>query len=249
MNAVVALHQEITDTLIGEILLSRYHPGDRLPSERELAARFEVNRGAAREAIKKLEQIGLVIVQPGGARVQRLEEASLDVIGYLLRLQKIPDVALVDEVMEVMECLSDLAVARSMASADSALIIRLKCCTDVLLDLQADPAAQLLARIELGREFMLSSGSLPLKLISNALQQQFFEQILTVTASAGRDGAYARPHIQALREALDKESASEVVAAYHALFAATRIALMDTLHKLSSPETGPAADIKEALTP
>ena len=43
-------------------------PGDRLPSETELAARFGVARGSVREALKLLEQDGLVDVRHGLGR-------------------------------------------------------------------------------------------------------------------------------------------------------------------------------------
>ena len=42
-------HKEIAETLTNEILRGRYLPGDRLPSERDLSARFDANRGAVRE--------------------------------------------------------------------------------------------------------------------------------------------------------------------------------------------------------
>ena len=41
-------------------------PGQRLPPERELAARFEVSRPSLREAIKKLEAKGVVETRRGG---------------------------------------------------------------------------------------------------------------------------------------------------------------------------------------
>ena len=44
--------ERITAALRDEILRGRYQSGDRLPSERELAVRFDANRGAVREAMK-----------------------------------------------------------------------------------------------------------------------------------------------------------------------------------------------------
>lgn len=41
-----------------------YDPGDRLPSERELAERFRVGRGAIREALTKLETIRIIERRP-----------------------------------------------------------------------------------------------------------------------------------------------------------------------------------------
>ncbi len=40
-------------------------PGDRLPSERELADRFQVGRGSLREAMRALELQGMVVSRPG----------------------------------------------------------------------------------------------------------------------------------------------------------------------------------------
>ena len=59
-------HDQIAEELILDVLTGSYRPGERLPSERDLAARFEANRGAVREAMKKLEQIGLAEISPGG---------------------------------------------------------------------------------------------------------------------------------------------------------------------------------------
>lgn len=49
------------------ILTGRYRPGERLPSQRALAAEFEVNMASVREALKRLEQLRLVDVRHGEA--------------------------------------------------------------------------------------------------------------------------------------------------------------------------------------
>lgn len=41
------------------------HPGERLPSERELASRFEVSRPTLRDALSDLETRGLIVTRPG----------------------------------------------------------------------------------------------------------------------------------------------------------------------------------------
>ena len=85
-TATPARAQDIAEHLRDEILLGQYRQGERLPSERDLAARFQVNRGAIREAIKILAQLGIVKVQPGGVRILGIHDASLDVLGPLLDL-------------------------------------------------------------------------------------------------------------------------------------------------------------------
>ncbi len=96
---------DITCTVRDEVLRGQYRAGERLPSERELAARFETTRGVARIALKRLEQMGVVEVQPGGARVKPIGESSLEVVGHLIQLESPPDPVLVDQALEVVGAL------------------------------------------------------------------------------------------------------------------------------------------------
>ena len=91
----------VLETLRDEILTGQYRPGERLPSERELAARFQTSRGAVREALKKLEQLGVAAIHKGGVRVVAIEEATLEVLGPLLDLQDVPDAVLADQIVRV----------------------------------------------------------------------------------------------------------------------------------------------------
>ena len=99
--ASVSLTDRIAAEIRGEILRGRYRAGDRLPSERELADRFDTHRGAVREALKKLEQLGIAEIRRGGARALPIQEASLDVLRHLIELENPPDPALFDQIFEV----------------------------------------------------------------------------------------------------------------------------------------------------
>lgn len=57
--------EAVYDALLAEALAAA--PGDALPSERALSEAFAVNRHAVREALKRLQQAGLVQVAQGGA--------------------------------------------------------------------------------------------------------------------------------------------------------------------------------------
>ncbi len=56
----------IVEQLEALILQGILKPGERLPPERELAQRLEVSRPSLREAIQKLETLGLVETRQGG---------------------------------------------------------------------------------------------------------------------------------------------------------------------------------------
>ena len=68
------LNEKILSQIKGLILSSHIETGQRLPSERELSRRLKVSRGVVREALRSLEQSGLIEIKAGakgGAFVTR----------------------------------------------------------------------------------------------------------------------------------------------------------------------------------
>jgi GntR family transcriptional repressor for pyruvate dehydrogenase complex len=63
------LSEQVADDLQHDIVASGARPNSRLPTEVELATRFEVSRTVVREAAKLLVQRGLVTVAPGRGMV------------------------------------------------------------------------------------------------------------------------------------------------------------------------------------
>jgi DNA-binding FadR family transcriptional regulator len=227
----VSKHEEIADSLTRDILVGQYRCGERLPSERDLAERFDSNRGAVREAMKKLEQLGLATIQPGGARVAPLHDANLDVIGHLLALGDVPDPDLVDQILQVMGSLVTLAAEAAVQRSDDAGLEAIRARVQPLTQPQPDRAARVEARIELMRVIMESSGNLVCRLIARSLLTQLaprmapLEDHLPVDQDAQRelarrlDGALAGRDPAAVREifyamsALNRESARRGFAA------------------------------------
>lgn len=165
-------HDQIAGSLIQDILSGRYRVSERLPSERDLATRFDANRGAVREAMKKLEQIGLAQVQPGGARVRPTDEASLDVIGHLLTQGALPDATLVDQIMVVLNSLISVAALQTLELASDDEINEIRKLARPLIDEDLDQGAHTLARFELMESIMQASRNLPLRLIARTLFDQ-----------------------------------------------------------------------------
>ncbi len=80
--------EEIAEQLRALILNGQYPPGSKLPPERELSKRLRVNRASLREALKKLEHLGLVRIRQGdGTRVQNfMETGGIELVQHLLPL-------------------------------------------------------------------------------------------------------------------------------------------------------------------
>ncbi|HYD99403.1 MAG TPA: FCD domain-containing protein [Alphaproteobacteria bacterium] len=67
----------IADQIRKLILEGTLEPGSRLPTERELAERFDTSRPTVREAVKKLEEEGLLRVQRGGMHIAGAAEEAI----------------------------------------------------------------------------------------------------------------------------------------------------------------------------
>lgn len=65
------LRQDAADEIRRYVLDAKLQPGDRLPSERELCAQLGLSRTSVREALRLLEQEGLVEVRQGRPPVVR----------------------------------------------------------------------------------------------------------------------------------------------------------------------------------
>jgi DNA-binding FadR family transcriptional regulator len=67
---VSRLHQQLMRTLLADIASGELTPGGAALRETDIAGRFGVSRGVARECVRGLEERGLVFVKPGlGATV------------------------------------------------------------------------------------------------------------------------------------------------------------------------------------
>jgi GntR family transcriptional repressor for pyruvate dehydrogenase complex len=68
----------VRENLLGDIRAGRWGPGDRIPTEVELMARFGVSRAPIREAMQSLHLLGIVDISPRrGATVRALPMASV----------------------------------------------------------------------------------------------------------------------------------------------------------------------------
>ena len=178
--------QEITEQLRDEILRGQYREGERLPSERDLAARFGVNRAVASAALKKLDQLSIVKIEPGGARIAPIEHASLDVIGHLLDLDPEPRLDLVEQVLEAHRGLMAEAVRLAVRRASDAQIEHAIELTRQLAQPDLDFRERARIELESSKVFIDASQNLVLKLIHRTINTQFLERFQPMQEALSR---------------------------------------------------------------
>ncbi|WP_370070289.1 FadR/GntR family transcriptional regulator [Mycobacterium sp. MAA66] len=99
--ARAAVSDAVFAHLVDEILSGRIEVDAALPSERELAPAFAVNRHAVREALKRLQQARLIRISHGGkTRVEDWRKtAGLDVLSTLASTGAVPAVQIARDIM------------------------------------------------------------------------------------------------------------------------------------------------------
>ena len=195
-------HDHIADTLTDEVLSGRYQPGDRLPSERELATRFDANRGAVREAMTKLAQLGIADIQPGGARVAPIAEASLDIIGCMLASTDVPDANLLNQIFEVIDRLLSMAAETVVERASDEQINEIRELVQVLCNGPLEREAHVQARMEMMRAFLVTSENLVCRLIAKSLLDQFAPSVAALDQYYQLDIAAFSVFVRQLDQAL-----------------------------------------------
>jgi GntR family transcriptional regulator, transcriptional repressor for pyruvate dehydrogenase complex len=90
----------LADSILRDIVDEDLAPGDPLPLEREMSARYEVGRGTVREALRLLEYQGAVRLRQGvngGPFVQEPDSTHLaTMIVFLMRIQRTPFKSIVE---------------------------------------------------------------------------------------------------------------------------------------------------------
>ncbi|HSV96757.1 MAG TPA: FadR/GntR family transcriptional regulator [Spirochaetota bacterium] len=112
------LHEEIVSQMIGRIVEGRFRPGERLPAEREIAANLQVNRATLREALKKLEVMGLVEIRHGdGIYVKNyLESGNLELFKAIVYLDEVFDPGILADTLAIRKIIVPEMAARAAAN-------------------------------------------------------------------------------------------------------------------------------------
>lgn len=233
--------EEITAILRTEILCGQYRPGERLPSERDLSARFEVNRGAVRESLKKLEQLGIADIKPGGVRVVPVEDATLEVLGHIMDLEELPNPQLIHQLFEVFGALMAMSARTAIEKADPGQINAMREIVSCLINSEHRTEGQHDNWKQLADYCCTVNNNLVLRLIGNGLKTQFMGKLEHIGVLVKLDNSSSENNIlqtldasmaalDAAMEARDGEKASEAILAHFNLL---RTSLFNALNQRS----------------
>jgi GntR family transcriptional regulator, transcriptional repressor for pyruvate dehydrogenase complex len=131
----------VFDQLSDEIVSGRLAPGEALPPERELTERLGVNRQAVREALQRLDQLGLVEIRHGGStRVRDFRQAGGPELLVLLLLgtDGTLDAGVVRSIFELRAAVAADAARLCAARAVPATVEALEAAADAIADADTD---------------------------------------------------------------------------------------------------------------
>jgi len=149
---------------IERLVLTKLHPGDKLPSERELAEMLGVSRSSIRDAIRSLELVGLVEPRQGAGTVVReiTSEVLVTPLSSILAHKR----QLVGELLEFRKMLEPSLAARAATQASTEKLSAM----EEILERQANKLAHGELAIEEDSEFhytiaMASENSVVLRVL------------------------------------------------------------------------------------
>jgi DNA-binding FadR family transcriptional regulator len=169
-----AVSDAVFSRLRDAILTGEIAPGEALPGERRLAEQFGVARHALREALRRLEQAGLVSVSHGGATrvLDWRTHAGLEVLPELTTSANPPPAELLRSVLEMRLAIGRDAArlaTRRISSDDAAELARHLDGTAAALEADVGYLALLERYEHFWRLILLASENLGYQLAYNSL--------------------------------------------------------------------------------
>jgi GntR family transcriptional repressor for pyruvate dehydrogenase complex len=179
----------VSDQVFGELLEAvlggRYLPGEKLPTQRALAADLGVTMSSVREAVKRLEQMGLLDVRQGAAMRVRdwRQHGGLDVLTHVLFQGGTLDAGVLAAILEARALmLRELAgLAAQRRSDEQAERIR-----ELARQFAGAEHPRTAARVDFAffTEVAQAAGNLVFQLILNAIRDLYFAHLDAVPVTA-----------------------------------------------------------------
>src|SRR3954466_4224117 len=171
--------------LLEALLGGRYGAGEKLPTQRALAADLVVTMSSVREALKRLEQMGLVDVRHGSAMRVRdwREHGGLDVLTHLLFRGGALDPGVLAAILEARALMLRELAALAAQRRDDAQAARLRELAERFAATEDQYEA---ARVDFAffTEVAQAAGNLVFELILNAIRDLYFAHLDAVPVTA-----------------------------------------------------------------
>jgi len=212
--------ERIAQSLRATIVKGRLKPGDALPSERDLAQTWSVNRSSVREALTRLETWGLVRIRHGGAtRVSDfVRSAGLELLPHLVAPGGRVDPAILADLHEIRGMLFGWCAERAAERADEDAVGRL----EAIVARMESPGARRTTLQELDYDFFQTlvgvTGNRVLALLANVVRDVYLrgrERFLPMYGRDVFDASHHRRAVQAIRRR-DARAAGEAMRAHAA---------------------------------
>lgn len=159
----------VFEQLRHQILTGAIPAGDRLPNERELAARLGVNRSSVREAVRKLEGLDLVAVRHGQGTFVRTpsESSALQVVEALLREPRAITVDLLRQILAFRRDVVLRVVTLAAGAHHADHLARARGLLEREAEEGPDPERALELDVEMNQLLGEASGNLMYRVVSN----------------------------------------------------------------------------------
>ena len=232
------LAAEIARRLVDYLLSGGVEPGERMPSERQLAQAFGVGRSAMREALKALTLLGLVEVRHGdGTYLKKADSALLPQViewGLLLGEQRTMDLVEARQKIEVI--IAGLAAARRTDEDVAALGRHLRRMEQFAAP-GADPAGFVDADVAFHLRLAQAAGNTALRDVLSGIQALLRAWISRVIAAGDNSDVSYREHVP-IFQAVEQGDAPAAEAAMAAHMASAAHRLRQALVEVQRRPTG-----------
>ncbi|MCX5848114.1 MAG: FadR/GntR family transcriptional regulator [Deltaproteobacteria bacterium] len=162
--------EQIAEMLMKYILQGGVSPGDKLPAERTLATQLNVTRATLREALKKLEQLKLIVIHQGkGIIVEDFRNASIDLIFSLLVINGEIDLKILENILEARELFGAEVAKLAARRADKKDIEQMKILMETLVK-TTDPVKLQQLDFEFVRQLALASKNMVYILLMSTIK-------------------------------------------------------------------------------
>lgn len=185
-NSAGLVSEKVFRALLDAVLGGRYAPGEKLPGQRALSRDLGVTLTSLREALKRLEQMGLVEVRHGDAmRVRPWRQAGgLDVLAHVLFRAGGLDRGVLDDILEaralMLRELAGLAAGRSLPAHGR----RLAELATAFAETGDDPRAAAFVDFAFFTEVAAAADNVVFDLILNAIRDLYLGHLEAVPVTA-----------------------------------------------------------------